>query len=408
MKRCLFIVSLLAALLLASVSGAMASDGDDAPIVIVLSWDGMRHDYPDLGEFPALARMEAEGVRAARLTPVFPSSTFPTHVSMATGTYPDRHGIIDNVFLDAERGRFAYSGDANWIEAEPLWIASERQGVKTATYFWVGSESDWQGQGTSYRVAPFDGSRPEAEKVDQILAWLSLPEAERPRLIMSYWAGADRVGHDDGPDSEGVIAQIAAQDVQLDRLLDGIDTLGLWPRTTLILVSDHGMASWTEVLNLNGSLEDAGVDAVAVGAAVVQVYLMSPVPDEEMRAALEEILADVPGAEFHRGDALPERYRLQRDNRLGDWVIVLPPPFGSSRSTGLELKLMQAASGFGKSFGMHGYDPQLPDMGALFLAMGRDVPAEPLGEVRQIDLPATVARLLGIEPPRDSEGAPIW
>ena len=64
--------------------------------------------------------------------------------------------------LDQERGRYAYSGDASWIEAEPLWIASERQGVKTATYFWVGSESDWQGLGTSYRMAPFDGRRPEA------------------------------------------------------------------------------------------------------------------------------------------------------------------------------------------------------------------------------------------------------
>ncbi|TNF90665.1 MAG: alkaline phosphatase family protein [Gammaproteobacteria bacterium] len=408
MKRRNFIASLLAALLMVPGFSAVASSGDDAPIVIVLSWDGIRHDYPDLGEFPALARVEAEGVRAERLTPVFPSSTFPTHVSMATGTYPDRHGIIDNVFLDAERGRFAYSGDASWIEAEPLWIASERQGVKTATYFWVGSESDWQGQGTSYRIAPFDSTRPESEKVDQILEWLSLPEAERPRLIMSYWAGADSVGHDDGPDSASVIAQIQAQDVQLGRLLDGIDALGLWPRTTLIMVGDHGMAPWTEVLNLNGSFEAAGIDAVAIGAAVVQVYLRSEVPDAEMRAALEDILADIPGVEFHEGDALPERYRLQRHNRLGDWVIILPPPFGSSRSTGTELWLMQAASWLGKTFGMHGYDPNLPDMGALFLAMGRDVPDEPLGEVRQIDLPATVARLLNIEPPRDSEGAPIW
>ena len=40
--------------------------------------------------------------------------------------------------------------------------------------------------------------------------------------------------------------------------------------------------------------------------------------------------------------------------------------------------------------------------------MGRGVPADPLGVVRQIDLPATVAQLLDIEPPRDSEGSPIW
>lgn len=408
MKRHTSIIVLIVTGLLTAAAGAMEAVAEDAPIVIVLSWDGMRHDYPDLGDFPALKRIESEGVRAGRLIPVFPSSTFPGHVSMATGTYPDKHGIVDNVFLDKVRGRYAYSGDASWIEAEPLWIASERQGVKTATYFWVGSESDWQGQGTSYRIAPFDPGRPESEKVDQILAWLNLPEAERPRLIMSYWAGADSVGHDDGPDSDSVVEQIEAQDVQLGRLLDGIDALDLWPRTTLVLVSDHGMTAWTEVLNMNDLLEEAGIDAVAVGAAVVQVYLRSPVPDAQMRALLEEILADVPGALIHKGDSLPDHYRLRRDTRIGDWVIVLPPPYASTRSTGAELWLMQAATWFGKTLGMHGYDPHLPDMGGIFLAMGRGVPDAVPSKVRQIDLAATVAKLLNIEPPRDSEGTPIW
>jgi len=408
MTRCIALIGIVIAGLLAATSDATEAGVEGEPIVIVLSWDGMRHDYPDLGEFPALKRLEKEGVRAERLIPVFPSSTFPGHVSMATGTYPDRHGIVDNVFLDEQRGRFAYSGDASWIEAEPLWIASERQGVKTATYFWVGSESDWQGQGTSYRIAPFDRSRPEPEKVDQILEWLSLPETDRPRLIMSYWAGADSVGHDDGPDSESVVAQIEAQDVQLGRLLEGIDALGLWPRTTLLVVSDHGMAAWTEVLNMNVLLQEAGIDAVAVGAAVVQVHLQSPVPDTEMRAALENILADVPGAIIHKGNELPDSYRLQRNTRIGDWVVVLPPPYASTRSSGTELWLMQAATWFGKTLGMHGYDPQLPDMGAIFFAVGRGVPEAAPGVVRQIDLPATVARLLNIEPPKDSEGVPIW
>ena len=80
---------LLVSILMPVIGTAAETDGGAAPIVVVLSWDGMRHDYPDFGEFPALQRVEREGTRAARLTPVFPSSTFPGHVSMATGTYPD-------------------------------------------------------------------------------------------------------------------------------------------------------------------------------------------------------------------------------------------------------------------------------------------------------------------------------
>jgi predicted AlkP superfamily pyrophosphatase or phosphodiesterase len=388
-----------------SEEAATAAD----PIVIVLSWDGMRHDYPDLAVFPALDRVAREGVRAGRLTPVFPSSTFPGHVSMATGTYPDRHGIVDNAFLDADKGRYAYSSDANWVEAEPLWIASERQGVKTATYFWVGSETDWRDQGTSYRIAPFDGKRPEHLKVDQILAWLDLPEPERPRLIMSYWAGADSVGHDHGPNAESVVEQIRSQDEQLARLLAGIDERDLWPHTTLIIVSDHGMTVSTDYLNLQGALAEAGIQATVIGAAVGQIHLADPAQTEAAKPVIEAFLAEVDGFELHRGTDLPEEFRLDYPSRMGDWVAVLPPPYAFRKTTAAESALLAAAKLMGKEFGMHGYDPALPDMGGIFLAMGRGVPRnQALTEVHQIDLTATVAALLGIDPPAQSEGRSIW
>jgi len=108
--------------ILLAASGAGLAAEPTAPTVVMLSWDGLRHDYPDLhpgeAQLPALARIAAEGVRARRLTAVFPANTFPGHVSLATGTYPDRHGIPDNVFFDREKGTYRYSGDANWLEAE--------------------------------------------------------------------------------------------------------------------------------------------------------------------------------------------------------------------------------------------------------------------------------------------------
>jgi predicted AlkP superfamily pyrophosphatase or phosphodiesterase len=255
-----------------AATAALAAPADDS-IVVVLSWDGVRHDFPERGDLPNLQRMDREGVRAGRLIPVFPSSTFPGHVSLATGAYPDRHGIVDNHLIDAARGSYRMSSEADWIDAEPLWIAAERQGVPAATYFWVGSETDWHGQGARYRIAPFDGARPDSAKVDQTLAWLALPAAERPRLIMSYWNGADHEGHDYGPDSDAVTRQMQVEDEQLGRLLEGIDDLGLWPLTTLIIVSDHGMAEMARYLDLTGALADAGVAAQVTGSAVANVYL---------------------------------------------------------------------------------------------------------------------------------------
>ena len=112
-----------------------------APTVILLSFDGVRHDYLDREGLPALERIARTGARARSLTPVFPASTFSSHVALATGAHTDRHGIVGNRFHDPKKGDFDYSNDASFIEAEPIWATAERQGVRSATFFWVGSET---------------------------------------------------------------------------------------------------------------------------------------------------------------------------------------------------------------------------------------------------------------------------
>ena len=389
--RCRRGVAALVALALPSAA-AVAVEGDAAPVaaaprVIVLSWDGVRHDYPDWGEFPGLARLQRDGVRS-KLLPVYPSNTFPAHVSLATGTYPDIHGIMDNVFF-AEGRRYAV-GDADWIQAEPVWIAAERQGVKAATYFWVGSESDWRGQGQSYRIAPF-ARHPEPRKVRQILEWVDLPAAAAPRLIMSYWAGADTVGHRRGPNRAAIVPQLRGQDAALRTLLEGLDERRAWPHTTLLLVSDHGFTATTELIDIAVALRAAGVPAHAFGGALAQVYLQDP----QRLGDAERVLGEMPNVTVHRPNALPVEWRLARPSRLGHLVVATTPP-------------NVLTADYASMRGGHGYAPTHPDMAAAFFALGRGVgPLPPPAQLRQIDLAATIAALLDIEPPAQSEGVPM-
>ena len=376
------------------------------PTVILISWDGTRHDYPERAETPALDRLERTGARASRLVPVFPSNTFPGHVSLATGTHPDRHGIVGNVFLDRSRGLFRFSNDASWIEAEPLWVAAERQGVPTAAFFWVGSETDWNGVGARHRRAPFDDEVPESEKTDQILAWLDLPEPERPRLILSWWHGADGAGHRGGPDAEAVAEAVAAQDRELGRLLDGLDQRGLWKVTTLVIVSDHGMAPVGDAIDLGPVQSGHGIAARVVPAGgAAFVYLEEPSRRDEALAYLRAL----DGVEAYRSDALPEDLRAGHPIRAGDLVVVTEPPRTFHAPRGFWSGLRRTvARWLGARRGGHGYAPSRPDMGGIFYATGRGVPAGlELGAMKAIDVAPTLAHLLGIEPPADSEGTRI-
>ena len=77
------------------------------PYLLVVSFDGFRHDYVDRFELPYFEYIEKWGVKANSLKPIFPSFTFPNHYAIATGCYADKHKIIGNVFKN-ELGQYSY------------------------------------------------------------------------------------------------------------------------------------------------------------------------------------------------------------------------------------------------------------------------------------------------------------
>ena len=374
-----------------------------AELVILMSWDGFRHDLPDRGDYPALKRIEEEGIRT-RLVPTVPSNTFPGHATLATGTSPDVHGILDNRMYDREKGGYAYGSDASWLNAEPVWIAVERQGSKAATYFWVGSESDWRGQSQSYRMAPFDNSRPESEKVRQMIEWIDLPAPERPSLIMAYWRGSDYTAHVKGPDHPDVDAEIADQDAQLQVLLDAIDKRGLWDSTTLIITADHGMAEVKATIPVSDPLQAEGIQARVVGGSTVKRVFLDDA------ARLEDALAILQGIDnisVYTGDDIPAELRFP--NRTGDIVVTTGLPYALGQDTSFLAMLRRSLLPVTDwTSGGHGYDPHHTDMAAVFLAMGAGVEqGRNIDSVNQDQVAATVTDLLGLAPPLNAVGRPI-
>jgi predicted AlkP superfamily pyrophosphatase or phosphodiesterase len=383
---------LLAACLLAPAAPARAE-----PTVVLISMDGTRPADLDASELPALSRMAREGARAERLVPVFPANTFPNHVTLVTGVSPERHGIVNNTFVDPERGRFHYAGDPTWLEAEPLWSILAGHGLSSASYYWVGSEGAWRSGRGPAEWRPFSSRTRESEKIDQVLRWLALPEAERPRLVTVWFHGADGAAHRHGPGAPEVEETLRVQDAQLERLLRRLDVEGRWGETTVIVVSDHGMAAIEGSVDLQAALGEAGIEAqVHGGGGFVTVTLDDPGKADEAAAAARGLGLEA----WPRGEGPPG---LEASNpRFGDLVAMAPPGTVISPA-GLLGRLRTALMGGG-----HGYRPELPVMGGIFLALGRGVDAgvRP-GEVRALDVAPTVLSLLGLPVPASMEGEPI-
>src|SRR5690606_4601975 len=139
--------ALLAVVALALLAcNSLPRTGDEAsatppPPVLLVSMDGFRPDYLELGITPNLARITAAGVQAEWMTPSYPTLTFPNHFTIVTGKRPDHHGIVHNSMQDPELGKFSLGNrdavsDGRWWTAEPVWVTVEKAGLRAGTMFW--------------------------------------------------------------------------------------------------------------------------------------------------------------------------------------------------------------------------------------------------------------------------------
>ena len=377
--------------------------GGARPLILV-SIDGFRADYLDRGRTPTLAALAADGVRAEALKPAFPTLTFPNHYTLVTGLYPDHHGIINNRMTDASLGKaFVYKEQATiedpaWWGGEPLWVSAEKHGLRSATMFWPGSSVAIRGVRPSL-WEPFDSDLAPMRRVEGLLHWLDLPVAQRPRFLTLYFEQVDHYGHANGPDSPEVDASLIEIDAAIARLVDGLKQRGLFDRTDLVIVSDHGEATTRPELRtwLDDIVPLADIDVVNYG------ILAGIEPRADKAHAVEQaLLQPHPHMTCWRKGEMPARLHYGTHPRIPA-LLCLAVEGGIVTSHEFE------GNGGRYSAGEHGYDNDDPAMRALFIARGPDfrrglvVP-----EFDNVDVYPLLARLLGLAPqPNDGDFAVV-
>lgn len=353
---------------------ATEPDRGARPYVVLVSFDAFRHDYLDRYRPAAFADLAARGVRAAELIPSFPTKTFPNHYTIATGLYPGHHGLLGNVFYDPARRAWYRSGDSllardsSWYGGEPIWVTAERNGVKSATFFWPGSEVAIGGVRPSY-WKPYDGSVPNAARVDGAMAWLRLPPGTRPHLVMLYISVVDDTTHRYGPDAAQTTGAVAAADGALQRLLDSLRVSPLEDSVNVVVVSDHGMSETTpaQVIPVVDLLLQGGVDTtgIVLGDNGPTMSLWFGADSARLRRARAVLDRSMARARAYLRSETPERWHVRENARAGDLLLVADEGF----------ILQRRASDRRPQPGNHGYDPAVRAMHGIFLAAGPGVRA---------------------------------
>ncbi|MFQ5741247.1 MAG: ectonucleotide pyrophosphatase/phosphodiesterase [Acidobacteriota bacterium] len=384
-----------ALLVLACLSGCGRGTN---PRLILVSFDGFRWDYLDRTQTPHLDRLVSTGVRAARLIPVFPTKTFPNHYSIVTGLYPEHHGIVANNMYDplldasfslANREAVAAS---RWWGGEPIWVTAARAGRKSATLFWPGSEAEIKGYRPTYWVK-YKAGMSDRNRVHQVLAWLDLPEEERPVFLAAYFSTTDSVGHDFGPESGELREAVRHLDEMTGLLIDGLASRGLLERVNLIFTSDHGMTELdpSRRIFLDDYLDLSSLRVVDWSP----VAALRPGP-ADVDKVFEALRGAHPHLEVYRKEEIPERFHYREHRRIAPLIAIADE--GWTITTHGRVSELEAA-GRRMARASHGFDNQLESMQGLFLAHG---PAFRKGRLIRpfvnVHIYPLMAHLLGLAP----------
>jgi arylsulfatase A-like enzyme len=304
---------------------------------LVIVVDGLRPDYVTPELMPRLVRLGRRGIVFNAHHSVYPTVTRVNAAAMATGAYPEAHGLLGNtVFVpSANPTRGLDTGSRENLEA----IARAEGRLLTAPSLGellhqAGRKLLVVGSGTSgaafllnHTVSggailhheftrpqeladhvldklgpPPPGARPNAARnrraVDAYLT-LGLDEIQ-PDVTFMWISDPDTTAHELGIGTATTRESLALVDAEIGRIEDTLTTRGLIDRTNLVVTSDHGFSTHTGTLKL---------------AELVQP-LARPMPDGTPDIVVAE------GAVHFRGPADPPRVAaivaaLQRRPEVG-------------------------------------------------------------------------------------------
>lgn len=372
----------------AIIAVAFSATLQAAPPVLMLSADGLGADQFTARTMPKLWALSELGRRGEGLPP-FPSTTFNGHVTLATGCWPEHHGVVANGYIDpATKVLVPSASRAEDLQREPLWVAATRSGVRTAVFQWVGATGPWEGV-SPWRLEVFRLGRPDSEA----LAFSEAALRGGAGLVMTYLSGTDEEGHLHGPCSFEVKAKLKAMDDQLAPWLQRMQSEHHGLR--VVIAADHGMAPMRRRIHLPSLLDGIGCDLITQGGSAY-VYLRNPKDAPKALSRLRRA-----GLKAWSRDRVPAKYHLAGNPRVGDLVVLAPEGqwLSKARSSREEQDERHGRAG------AHAYTAETRTMHTWLIVLGAG--RGPLGPVPLWDLAPSVASWLNIQWAKPPDGRPL-
>nr|WP_242649857.1 ectonucleotide pyrophosphatase/phosphodiesterase [Clostridium perfringens] len=257
--------------------------------MVVISLDAVSSkDIEIIKELPNISKLMKEGSLIKNVETIYPSLTYPAHVSIITGKYPVNHGITNNIVLNFKDENPNWNWYGNKIKGETLFGLAKKNGLTTASVVWpvtgkmkidynmpeIFETKPWHNQIimsalAGSKVYQFSmnkkfGSLRKGTNEPYLDNFVTACAKEtikkyKPNLTMVHLIDVDSHRHDYGYESLEALEALKRHDIRVGEIIQCLKEAGIYENTTLILLGDHSAIDTHKVIRLNSAFREEGL-----------------------------------------------------------------------------------------------------------------------------------------------------
>ena len=412
--------------------------------LIVISFDCLSSlDFPILQELPHFQSLITNGSYCNQVETIYPSVTYPCHATIVTGNFPNRHGVINNTFIQPGRPSPDWYWHRHYINGTTLYDEAKKAGLTTAALLWpvtgkanidynmpeIFANRPWHNQiavslrnGTPFYQLEMNRhfghlrnglNQPELD--DFVLeSTVKTITSKKPNLLLVHFTDLDTQRHYHGFSSKEAMDALLRHDERLGRIIDALKIAGIYHQSTIIALGDHSAFDESIAVKLNVILRERSLIQVNNRQKVVdwQVYCKScdgsayiylkDKQNSKLKELVKELLLQLMQDEssgIERVISGKEAESLGADPNCEFMIEALHGYYFSEDIEGEWIHQITEQDVARKRYtqACHGYSPEKDDYTTLLIASGKGVQQNiVLPSMHLVDEGPTFARLLGV------------
>ncbi|MDQ0194226.1 alkaline phosphatase family protein [Paenibacillus wynnii] len=406
--------------------------------LIVISYDAFSEDNWEMASrMPNLSKLMKGGAHSNRLRSVYPTLTYVVHTTIATGVYPDKHGVHHNnpfqPFVKEEQQSWFWFRNA--IKVPTIYDAVREHRMNTAAILWpVSGKSSIRYNIPEIRAINNENQALKVLRSGSPLYCLQMEmkhrrvrqgikqpylddfttkcavdtiKRKKPNLLMMHLIDLDDAKHVYGTDSDEVKQVIERMDNRLGDIMQAVDDAGMKNDTIFLVLGDHGQFNVRYKVHLNNLLQEKGLIfeengemrwrayfQCGGGSAYLHIQPGDRQAEQIALAAVEDYMKDdSTGIESVYGREALDRLHVDQSTR-----VMLEAKIGYCFDESLEEPTIVDLEEQGVRYATHGYSPEKSDYRCNLVVSGDKIKKDyNIGDIEMVDIAPTMAKILGIE-----------